>query len=188
MRTGLGLIEKAVALDGSLPQAYWALARATSRRATFDGDRAIASLEKAVSLDPNYADAFALLSTVKNTMGRAEEALGHIEQAMRLNPRFPFWYFYEVGKGQFMMTRYQAAAESFEKALERNPNVIWVRRFLVAAYGQLGRSNDAEWELEELRAQGEVMSLSRRRATTTIQDAVYLERYIDGLRKAGVPE
>jgi TolB-like protein/class 3 adenylate cyclase len=186
--TGLRLVEKAVALDGDLPQAYWALARATSRRVTFDGDRAIASLEKAISLDPNYADAHALLASVKINTGRAEEALGHIEQAMRLNPRFPFWYYHEVGKSQFMMTRYEAAVESFEKALQRNPNVPWPRRYLVAAYGHTGRTGDAEWELEELLGQGHEMSLSRSRATINLHDAAYLERYIEGLRKAGVPE
>ena len=79
-----------------------ALARATSRRQTYDGKRAIASLEKAISLDPNYANAYALLATVKTNSGHAEEALGHLEQAIRLNPGFPYWYIYEVGKAQFM--------------------------------------------------------------------------------------
>jgi hypothetical protein len=52
----------------------------------------------------------------------------------------------------------------------------------------MGRSDDAAWELEELRGQGHEMSLSRSRATISIQDPAYLERFIDGLRKAGVPE
>ncbi len=40
---------------------------------------------------------------------------------MRLNPRFPLWYYYVLGQSQFMLTRYDAAIESFEKAIERNP-------------------------------------------------------------------
>ena len=107
---------------------------------------------------------------------------------MRLNPRFPFWYYHEVGKSQFMMTRYEAAVESFENALQRNPNVPWPRRYLVAAYGHTGRTGDAEWELEELLGQGHEMSLSRSRATINLHDAAYLDRYVEGLRKAGVPE
>ena len=188
MKKGLRLVEKAVALDGELPSAHWALARATSRSDNFDGDRAIAALEKAISLDPNYADAYAYLASVMTNSGRAEEALGHVERAMRLNPRFPFWYFYEAGKSQFMMTRYEAAVESFEKAVERNPNVIWPHHYLAAAYGQAGRIDDAEWELEELRALGYEMSLSRSRAAINLHDEAYLKRYIEGLSKAGVPE
>ena len=47
---------------------------------------------------------------------------------------------------------------------------------------------DAEWELEELRALGYEPSIAGIRRSTNIQDPVYLERYLDGLRKAGLLE
>ncbi|NQV56084.1 MAG: tetratricopeptide repeat protein, partial [Rhodospirillales bacterium] len=178
-KIGLHHIEKAIALDSDLPQAQWALGRAMSRRATYDGDRAIAALEKAISLDPNYADAHAFLTAVKVDAGHTEGMLEKIKHAMRLNPHFPFWYFHTIGKIQFMMNQYEAAIKNFKKALERNPNATWIREWLVAAYGQAGRLDDAKWELEELRAQGRhEIKRSVRRKTINIQDAAYRKHYI----------
>ncbi|MEE9210407.1 MAG: tetratricopeptide repeat protein, partial [Kiloniellales bacterium] len=188
MQTAHILAEKAVALDDDLPLAHWTLARVLSRRQTFDGDRAIAELEKAIALDPNYADAYAFLANTLVMVGRAEEALGQIERAMRLNPHFPFWYYYVLGTSQFMLTRYDAALENLQSAIERNPTVPWSHRILAASYGHLGMREDAEWELEELRTLGYDSSIADIRRTTNFQDPAYLERYLDGLRKAGMPE
>ena len=188
METARLLAEKAVALDDDLPQAHWAVARVYSRKRLFDGDRAIASLRKAIALDPNYADGHAFLATVLVFVGRAEEALGHVETAMRLNPHFPFWYFYALGASQFMLTRYDAAIESFEKAIERNPAWTSNHRFLVAAYGHLGMTEEAEWEMEELQMLGFEPTIANWESRVQIQDPAYRARYFDGLRKAGVPE
>jgi adenylate cyclase len=188
LETARLLAEKAVALDNDLPQAHWAVARVYSRKRLFDGERAIASLRKAIDLDPNYADGHAFLANIMVFVGRAEEALGHVETAMRLNPHFPFWYYYALGISQFMLTHYDAAVESFEKAIERNPNWASSHRSLVAAYGHLGMIEEAEWEMEELRMLGFELTLANWRSRTNIQDTAYIERYLDGLRKAGVPE
>ena len=188
LETARLLAEKAVAVDGDLPQAHWAVARVYSRKRLFDGDRAVASLRKAIDLDPNYADGHAFLATVLVFVGRAEEALGHVETAMRLNPHFPFWYYYALGASQFMLTRYDAAIESFEKAIERNPTWTSTHRILVAAYGQLGMIDEAEWEMEELRMLGFEPTLANWKSRIQIEDPAYLARYFDGLRKAGVPE
>lgn len=184
----LELTEKAVALDETLPQAHWALARVMSRGHMFDGERAIDALKIAIRLDPNYADAYGLMANTMNISGLSAEALPSIEQAMRLNPRYPFWYLFVKGRSQYMLGHYEEAAENFEKALEKNPNVPWPRKLLIAAYGQLERVDDAEWELEELRAQGYEISISDFVETTNLQSPVYVDRFVEGLRKAGVPE
>jgi TolB-like protein len=188
MKTARLLAEKAVALDDDLPQAHWAMARVYSRKRLFDGDRAIASLRKAIALDPNYADAFAMLSNVLNFVGRPEEALGQIEQAMRLNPHFPYWYYHVLGNSQFLLTRYEAAAENFQKATERNPNVPWPHRALISVYGHLGQIDDAEWEIEELAVLGYEITLDSARQTERFTLSAHMEHFLDGLRKAGVPE
>jgi adenylate cyclase len=184
----LELTEKAVELDEFLPSAHWALARVFSRGHWFDGDRAIAELRQAIALDPNYADAYGMLANVMNVAGNAADAIGNIEQAMRLNPRYPYWYLFVFGRSHYMLGDYVAAAENFRGALEKNPNVPWPRRLLIATYGQLGQLDDAQWEIEELRAQGYEISISNSVAITNLQDKAYVERYAEGLRKAGVPE
>ncbi len=99
------LTEKTVALDKTLPQAHWALARVLSRGQMFDGDRAIEALKTAIRLDPNYADAYGLMANTMNIAGFSGEALPSIEQAMRLNPRYPFWYLFVMGRSQYMLGR-----------------------------------------------------------------------------------
>ncbi len=188
MALARSLAEKAVEMDDSSPEAHWAVARVFSRPEIFDGGRAVASLQKAIALDPNYADGHAMLANMMHFMGRAEEGLGHIEAAMRLNPHFPFWYYFVLGANQFMLTRYEAAVESFQKSIERNANWRPNHRYLVAAFGHLGMTDEAEWEMEELRALGFEPTLVNWEARTQIHDPAYRARYFDGLRKAGVPE
>jgi adenylate cyclase len=187
LETARRLAEKAVKIDSTLPQAHWALARVYSRRELFDGDRAIKSLRKAIALDPNYADAYAMLANILHFVGRSEEALSNIEKAMRLNPHFPFWYHFVLGANQFMLTHYKASVESFTKSISRNPTWLSNRIYLVAAYGHLGMIDEAEWEIEELRTLGFDLSISNWKARSQIQDPSYRARVLEGLRKAGVP-
>lgn len=187
-KKALSLAKRSVELDDELPQAYWSLGRIYTRPPYRDSGRALEALEKAVALDPNFADGFAFLASVRNVTGNAEEALASIEKAMRMNPGFPFWYYFEEGRAQFFLTRFEAAAESFSKAVERNPTVPWPHRFLVATYGHLGQIEDAEWEISELQGIGTAATISQSKAITTITDPGYLNLYLEGLRKGGMPE
>ena len=121
-------------------------------------------------------------------VGKAEEGLSHIETAMRLNPRFPFWYYFALGANQFHLTRFEAAEASFLKSIDRNPRWRANHLYLVSTYGHLERPDDAEWEMDELRALGFDPTMANWQAIDKIQDPVYRERFFEGLRKAGVPE
>lgn len=184
----LSLAKRAVELDDELPQAYWSLARIYSRQPFLDSEKAIAALEKAIEINPNYADGYAFLATALNASGHAERALGSVEKAMRINPRFPFWYYFELGRSQFFLTRFDAAEQSFRKAIERNPTVAWPHRWLIATYGHLDRPDDAEWELSELASIDSIDTIAEIRKVTTVHDPVYLNMFLEGLRKGGVPE
>ena len=180
------LAKEAIAQDRNLPLAHWALARVYTRKELFDGDKAIASLRRAIEIDPNYADGHAMLANTLHFVGKAEEGLSHIETAMRLNPRFPFWYYFALGANQFHLTRYEAAEASFLKSIDRNPRWRANHLYLVSTYGHLERPEDAEWEMDELRALGFDPTMENWRAIDKIQDEVYRARFFDGLRKAGV--
>lgn len=57
-----------------------------------------------------------------------------------------------------------------------------------AAYAQVGRIEDAKWEIEELRNSGFNKGIDVVLRTIALQRPVDIERYRDGLRKAGLPE
>jgi tetratricopeptide (TPR) repeat protein len=50
---------------------------------------ALAELERALALDPNNGDGYALLAAVLSHLGRSQEALGAAEKALGLKPYLP---------------------------------------------------------------------------------------------------
>lgn len=187
-RKALTLARKAVELDGDLPQAHWALGRILARKPFQDFERAMSSVRSAVELDPNFADGYAYLATLHSSLGRAEEALSFIEKAMTINPNFPFWYLFELGRAQFFLTRHELAASNFRKAMERNPTVPWPHLWLAATYGHLGQTDDAAWEVSEYTSLAANNTIELVRSNTTVRHPVYLNYLAEGLKKAGMPE
>jgi adenylate cyclase len=180
----LGLAQQAVALDDSLPLAHWALSRASLWKKQHD--QAIAEAERAIALDPNEADGYARLGTPLSFAGRPEEALGLIEKAMRRNPHYPPVYVFGLGHSYHLMGRYEEAIAAFKKALTRNPNDSPAHQFLAAIYSELGREEEARAEVAEILRISPNFSLEVLRQRLPYKDPADLERFLDGLRKAGL--
>ncbi len=173
-----------LALDDTVPQVHFALANIYLRHNRHD--EAIAADRKAIGLDPNYADGYGSLAFNLTYAGRPEDGLEAIRKAMRLNPRHPFFYVWVVGHAYFLMGRYEEAATAFERVLERNPQFPGGHMTLAATYGHLGRTADAEWEAGEILTLLPDFSLASERRRATYKNPADLERYLEGLRKAGL--
>ena len=186
IRRGLKFGRNALALDDSIRQVHLALSAVY--RLQKRHDEAIAAARKSVELDPNHADGYAQMAFALTYAGQPKEALGAMQKAMRLNPRHPFVYKWIVGHAQFLMGQYEEAAQRFENVLKRNPHFPVAPLLLAAAYGHLGRIEDAEWEVDETLTLLPELSLEHIRQTAVYDDPAHLELYIDGLRKAGLPE
>ncbi|NOT58120.1 MAG: tetratricopeptide repeat protein, partial [Deltaproteobacteria bacterium] len=89
---------------------------------------------RAIALDPNYADSYAVQANVLNLAGRPEEALQSVEQAMRLNPRSPFWYLFHVGLAYQMTGRYAEAIAMQKEVIIQNPNFFYAHLNLASSY------------------------------------------------------
>lgn len=140
-------------------------------------------------MDPNYADAHAFLTTLYNGDSRAEEGLKSIATAMRLNPKYPFWYLFMRGMSRYALYDYRSAIADFEAAAERSPTAMFVRWWLAATYAQAGQQEDAEWQVDEMRTLGFTGSIATILETQQpIQDQDYLSRFKKGLRQAGIAE
>ena len=179
--------ERAVQLDDDLPEARWTLARAYVIRQEMQ--RAQAELKKALAINPSYADGHAYYAMLMAYEGRAAEGMNHIQQAMRFNPQFPFWYLTPLGNLQLVLGRYEEAEATFRKLLERNPNWQQGRRMLIAVLGYLGKVDEAQWEVAEMTAAGIDYSIAWERQQRGQQRSpAEMERIVQGLRKAGVKE
>jgi TolB-like protein/Flp pilus assembly protein TadD len=189
LKTAVQLAEKAAALDPQNPYIHWSLSRAAARFMTPEAlTRSIAAMERAIELDPDYADAHAWLAILYVANGRADDGLRSVETAMQLNPRYPFWYLFMRGITRYVVEDYDSAIADFEAAAERSPTAPFVRWWLAAAYAQAGQIEDAEWQVDELQLLGFDGTIATVVDTGPIQDPGYLALFKKGLSKAGIPD
>jgi len=187
----LQFARKAIALDANDPYSYWTLGRILSRDQDASGGKlaeSVKALERAIALNPNYADAYAYLSLLYLGVGKPDEALSAIQSAMRLNPRYPFWYIRNRGLIYYMEGKYKPAIADLEEAAEQNPTTFIGRWWLAAAYAQVGRQEDAAWQMEEIHALREEFTIQQILDLSIIHFPPYVERLTVGLRNAGAKD
>jgi len=182
----LELAQKAVSIDPTSPQTLWALGFVYLWKKQFS--EASEMLEKAIDIAPNYADGYALLARINNHLGRAEKAIPLIEKGMQLNPYYTFEYLYILGRAYYELSEYQKAVNNLETAIERNQAHVPTRLYLTASYVQLGRLEDAEWQITELKMLHPSITLSHWESVGSIVDGTTKNRLFDDLRAAGMAE
>jgi len=177
-----------LALKNPTPLAYRILAKIDG----FNGrwDEAMANAERAIALDPNDPSGYEAMSALLVDIGRAADAIAFINKAMRLNPKSD--YLYKQGKAQFHMENYEEAATTLLGAAERSPEDQWSMLLLAAAYGQLGRDQEAKAAIETFHGLSEKLGLEPI-TLTQINDWPFKhprdrERLRTGLRRAGLSE
>jgi tetratricopeptide (TPR) repeat protein len=93
-----------------------------------------------------------------------------------------------MGRAHFGAGRYDEAVLWLERSRQSRPDFPFNLRALASTYSHLGRQEDARMALQESLRLLPDETVSRTRARAPWADPDYLERYIDGLRKAGLPE
>jgi len=182
-RVALDLARKAVAIDPNDAGCRWVLAYLLAYERSFD--EADTEFAKAIELDPNEADTFAALSDIAVLAGRVEDGLDYIGKAFRLNPFPASWYYLALGQAQYAHRDYDAAVETLRgDATYRTSS----RRFLAASLAQLGRVEEARAEAELFLVGNPHFTTRHWAATEPFRDAATLEHFLDGYRKAGLPE
>lgn len=182
-RVALELARKAVVIDPNDAGCRWVLAYLLAYDRSFA--EADAEFSRAIEVDPNEADAFAALSDIAVLAGRVEEGLDHIAKAFRLNPFPASWYYLTLGQAQYAAGDYEAAVETLRRDETYRTSS---RRFLAASLAQRGRLDEARAEAE-LFLVGNPHFTTRHWATTEpFRDAATLEHFVEGFRKAGLPE
>jgi tetratricopeptide (TPR) repeat protein len=126
------LAKQAIALDDSLPRAHTLLGNVYAVMQL--PDQALAENERAIALDSNNADSYAYQANALSSAGRPEEALQMVRWAMRLNPRYPPVYLYQLGWAYGLTGRYAEAVASLKEFLGRSPNASGAYLFLTFNY------------------------------------------------------
>jgi adenylate cyclase len=115
------LVQKALALDDSNSLALVLLSYIDWMQRRYD--QAVVDAERAVAINPNYAQGYTALSDALALSGfKPEEALRAAEQAIRLDPAGQDFYAYAVGNADNQMGRYQEAVSFLKRNLAAHPN------------------------------------------------------------------
>jgi TolB-like protein/Tfp pilus assembly protein PilF len=181
----LEMLQKAIALDDSLPLAHQFLS-AVYVWGKKQYDRAMAEAQRAVALAPNDADGYQNLGGILVWVGRPEEAIGLIEKAIRLNPRHPPIYLQALSFAYRIAGRYEEAIVPAKQILVLNPNFVPAHLMLANCYAQLGQLDEARAEAAEVMRLAPHYSLEVAKQSLPFKDPAVLEREIDAWRKAGL--
>jgi tetratricopeptide (TPR) repeat protein len=117
--------------------------------------------------------------------GRPADAVEHVQKALRLNPHPPHWYYWMLGHAQYALRQYDRAAETLRKEETYRAGS---RRILAATLAQLGRLDEARREAELFMIHNPHFKISQWVATRPFRDEAVREHFVDGYRKAGLPE
>ncbi|MBI3795382.1 MAG: tetratricopeptide repeat protein [Deltaproteobacteria bacterium] len=135
--------QQALVLDDSLPRAHILLSWVYMFQAKYEP--AVTEAERAIALDPNNTDGYHGLAVVLNNFGeRTTEAIELEEQAIRLNPHYPFEYPFQLGWAYRLAGRYEEAITAQKQALLRNPNWQFSHAELSASYRLLWNSQQTQ--------------------------------------------
>ncbi len=143
---------------------------------------------RAVESGPNLADGLVWRAIVLNYTGRPAEALGRIAKAMRLSPYFPDWYLGIQAVSYRALGQLEQAIAADKARLERNPENQMSNSRLAAIYAERGDLGEARAQIVELLSKNPKASISQVRVSEPFQDEIEMERYLDLLRQAGLPE
>jgi len=181
-------IQRAVALDDDDPFVHFVRGDLCHLRGQRDG--AIAALERALELDPSYVHGSLMLGMMLATMGRPEEAIRHVEAALRLSPKDPFLHMFllAIALAHAAAGRNEEAVRWAQKSLQVNPSYPLSYLVLAASNALQGRLDDAQLTVKTLLGLHPTSSLTGLKVAMSAWDPAFAKRSIDALREAGLPE
>lgn len=185
----LELARQALAADRSDPQV---LALCGHLLSVLGGEHEEGSALLALSLrlNPNGAEAWRLGAWVSVWDGEPEIALVRAQEAERLDPLSPLQADLHAVRAAalFYAGRHDEAVAAARRSLANVPEATTPRRYLTAALAAAGDLAAARRELSELVKRQPNSSIRRTRAMHPLRKPDLLERYLDALRQAGMPD
>jgi TolB-like protein len=179
---GSDAARRAVEAGPSSPLASFSLAQALFFQKEFESFRNVA--ERAAALNPMDGNSLAFLGELLTYAGESERGLALAERAKRLNPHHSGWYWYADYYNAYRQGDDRGALHF---ALKINLPGHWgMHVATAAACGQLGQRDAAEKALRELLKVRPNLAATLRSDLAKWWEPEYVERLIDGLRKAGL--
>jgi adenylate cyclase len=147
-------------------------------------------LDRAVELNPNYAQAWMRSGMVRVYLDDPETAIRHSDRALALSPRDSRLYIPLCAKGYafLLLNDYSAAAQAATRALASGVKPEMAHRILITALWQLGRTDEARAAAGVLQEQIPSFRISAWRARVGFTRQKRFDMMEEALRHAKLPD
>lgn len=173
----------ALSLDPEEPRAHHAAGMALNYLKQYG--RSAIHFKRAIELNPLDVSIGGDYSSLLLHIGRTEEALATLRDALQRDPFPPAWLYYAEGKILFFAGRYEDAIRALETA---GAGMRRSHTFLAACHAALGNIADAKRELGLANEGGPGLSSTHLRALLPFVNPNALDFFFEALRKAGFTE
>jgi TolB-like protein/Flp pilus assembly protein TadD len=184
------LARRAVAVGKDDPTALWSGGLSLAYLGK-EVEAGAAHIDRALVLTPNLAASWNASGWVRMYLGESASAIEHFERAMRLSPLDPLTYFASTGMAfaHAFAGRYDEAISWATKALHEQPNWTTALRVAAIANALSDRMVEARAAVACLREVDPALRLGNvDRVAPPFRRAEDRVRFIESLRKAGLPE
>ena len=153
----------------------------------------MAQYVRARELNPNDAELLAEMGNLLIYMGQPKQAINQVKEAIRLNPFHDNWYVEYLGWAYEEVGMPKEAIGILEQAIDiQNPDEeeFWYWATLAAAYAHptVGRMDDARKIVKTILSREPEFSISKKVARYPYRTRELTDRYVNALRRAGLPE
>ena len=144
--------------------------------------------DRALALHPNSVFVRIRAGVAYVNCGESEKALEHFESGWRMNPQDPkALTFTGMCAAHFFARRFEECIAWGRRAVGEAAGANIARRHVAAALAHLGRIKEAKAEIALVLKHQPNSSLARSRLSSFRHEWMY-DLYLEGLRKAGLPE
>ena len=180
--------QRALEIDGRDPWAHLALGIAFGVRRR--RDPALRALDMAIKINPNFAVAHAFRGIVLAWANRVGESLDALDLAERLSPRDPFNRSIMALRATalFIGCRYEDAVAVARESVNLAPGASGPQRVLAASCAMAGLDQEARAAMAKTLELLPTLSARWMREHMPISDPEALERYVQAMISAGLPE
>ncbi len=173
---------KAIELDETLPGGHRLLGHTYLWKKQHD--LAIKEANYVIELDPNNADGYLDLGEILSWSGKPEDAIGLVEKAMRLNPRYHFHYLWTLGHAHTLMGNFEDAITKFNQLNSRDSDFMPSHAYLAFIHSEMGRMEEARFQMAEVKRLSPGSSIDHVKEKLPYRDETTLKRVISAMEKA----
>jgi len=146
-----------------------------------DIDPAIELIDRALELNPSFAQGWVISGWLRLWAGQTEVGINHFETSLRLNPYVrKAGALMAIGVGHFFARRFEDAKTMLLRSLQEHPNWAPTYRFLASCYAQMGLLDEAREAAGRLRGITALIVPS----ATHWRNPEHRELFLSGLRLA----